>query len=138
MSNKQPLAKSSHPSTADSDWLEYAQKEQQQAPKHVEETAKYLAAVISISLTIFLGQSSDEIVSDAKEFLDWGALLWGISAVISFFVFFPWAYHYNPQSPDSIRKTYSRITRIKRWLLIAAVLCYLTALGFGILGFLNR
>lgn len=138
MSNKELIAKSSAPTNSDLDWIEHVRKEQQQSPQRMEDTAKYLAAIISISLTIFLNQSTTEFSSLAKQVLNLAVLLWGGAAVISFFVIFPWAYRYNPESPESIRNTYKRITRIKRWLLITSVLCYLIALGLGILAFIRR
>jgi len=125
------------PSEADQAWLKHIRQEQQEAPKRMEETAKYLAAIISISLTIFLGQRPDSLPEWTTTPLLTAALLWMLAAVVSFFVLFPWPYRYAPDSPGSIEATYRRITRVKLLLLIGAVVCYLVALGLGTWAFLG-
>lgn len=54
MSDTPPILKGSPPDPSDTSWLEHARSEQQQQALRLEETAKYLAGIIAISLTIFI------------------------------------------------------------------------------------
>ena len=56
------VIKSSTSSPDTKSWFEYTWKEQQETPNRLEDAAKFMASIISISLTIFLaiGKSSFE------------------------------------------------------------------------------
>jgi len=135
MSNP-PLAKSKGtPSEADQSWLAFIEKEKQEAPKRLEETAKFLAGIISISLTVFISKRPEGLADWTGKWLVWAALLWVLSAIASFFVLYPLQYRFTPDSPDDIRRSYGKITRHKRVLLLVSLLLFLAALGMAVVAF---
>ncbi len=88
------------PSAEELAWLKHAQEEQQKAPERIEEAAKYLAAIVSICLTICfdkipnIPQPMDELLIPII------GGLWMLAVVLSFFALFPTRYRYIKDSPE--------------------------------------
>ena len=123
-----PKAKSSLPDPEDQSWIEHVQSDIQKAPERVENTAKYLVGIISISLSIFLSNRADKTVGWAHTGLVIAIAFWLLSALLGFFVLYPWRYSFNPDSPKDIRRAYRKITNTKKTLLVLSLVCFMVAL----------
>ncbi|MFN7115716.1 MAG: hypothetical protein ACK4TA_02900 [Saprospiraceae bacterium] len=137
MSDTPPILKGSAPDPSDTSWVEHARSEQQQQALRLEETAKYLAGIIAISLTIFIDKRPANLAAWTGDVLTGAALVWMGAAFLSFLVLFPWRYRYAPDSPDDIRRAFRRVVQVKWALLVAATVCFLVALGMGVWAFLK-
>ena len=134
--SKPPIAKSKGTaSEADKSWLAYAQKEKQETPKRLEDTAKFLVAIISISLTVFISKRPDVLADWTKTTFMGVALIWMASVLSSFLVMFPWRYKFNPDSAEDIRAAFRKISVVKRGFLFLSVALYLLGLMLGIWAF---
>ncbi|MEZ4957282.1 MAG: hypothetical protein R2825_27235 [Saprospiraceae bacterium] len=132
-----PTAKSTGaPTAADQSWLAHAQKEKQETPKRLEDTAQFLVAIISISLTVFISNRPEGLADWTGGCFVWATVFWVVSALLSFFVLFPWRYPFNPDSPADIQRAYGRISNTKRVLLLLSVGCFLLALGMASFAFM--
>ncbi len=111
-------------------WYEYIWREKQETPNRLEDAAKFLATMISISLSIFLaiGKTSFENYQN-KTPLKISIILWILSLLVSFFVLFPWRYSCSSTSVNSIKEMHQKVVRNKYWLLIASLVLFLTALS---------
>ena len=132
-----PKAKAGPPSEAEQSWVKHVQAEIQKEPQRLEETAKFLVGIISISLTIFLSKRPEGLAAWTGAWFVASAVIWMLSALLSFFVLYPWRYRFNEASPDDIRRAYGRITRAKRVLLVLSLGAYFLALGLGCYAFLG-
>lgn len=128
-------AQSSAPTDDDRAWLEHYRQEQRNTPVRLEETAKYLAGIISISLTIFIDKRPANLESWTQGTLTVAAVLWMLSALLSFAVLFPWRYRYREDSPADVRRAHRHVVRVKMVLLVFSVLLFLVALGIGVFAF---
>lgn len=128
-------AQSSIPTDDDRAWLEHYRQEQRNTPARLEETAKYLAGIISISLTIFIDKRPANLESWTQGTLTGAAVLWMLSALLSFAVLFPWRYRYREDSPADVRHAHRRVVRVKWTLLLCSVVLFLAALGIGVFAF---
>jgi len=136
--SKPPIAKSKGaPTDHDKSWLAHAQKEKQEAPKRLEETAKFLVAIVSISLTVFISNRPEGLETWTDKAFSWVAVIWIISVLLSFFVLFPWRYSFNPESAEDIERAYRIISNAKWWLLVLSLAFYLLALGVGSFAFIG-
>ncbi len=118
-------------------WYEYVWREKQETSNRLEDAAKFLATMISISLSIFLaiGKTSFENYEN-KIFLKLSILLWLFSLLVSFFVLFPWRYRYSSTAVDSIKEMHQKVVRVKYWFLIASLVLFLSALSILVCLFL--
>ena len=112
-------------------WIEHQRKENQEGPRRLEDTAKYLSGLASLSLTIMLGPYS-EIFKTFKGSagLKIGITCWLISILFTLAVVFPFRYHYVSNSDSSIRKMNKRIAKIKFGFLLTGVLFYIVGISF--------
>lgn len=112
--------------TEEISWIEYQRTENQAAPHRLEEAAKYLSGLSSISLTIMLGPYSD-LFKEYKDVvgLKIGVVCWLISIVLTLAVVFPFPWQYIRNSENSIRKMNGRITKVKFTSLLIGSVCYL-------------
>ena len=110
-------------------WYAYIWQEQQQSPNRLEDAAKFLASMISISLTIFLaiGKKAFENIGQ-HDSVKVAVVLWLLSLLFSFFVLFPWRYRFVSESIKSIKAMHKKVVRVKRVLLILSLVLFLTAL----------
>lgn len=111
-------------------WREHLLKMRQEEPYRLEEAAKFLAGMISISLSILLDINENAFVG--KSHLGWiatGIVLWLLSLLCAFLVLFPWKYAYSEDEALSLESMHRHIVRTKRGFLIAAALLFTAALG---------
>ena len=111
-------------------WYEFFWREQQETPNRIEDAAKFLASMISISLSIFLAVGKAAFEKSSNNFLLQLALVcWILALISSFFVLFPWPYHYISESLNSMKKIHRRVVRDKYIILIMATILFLFALS---------
>ncbi len=124
------LLKSKKPAPDTQSWYEYIRKAEQETANRLEDAAKFLATMISVSLTLFLavGKTGFEKYQDCPS-IKVSVILWIGSLLFSFFVLFPCRYKYVSQSVQSIKDMSRRIVRVKYWLLLASLVLYSGALG---------
>lgn len=106
-------------------WFEYSWKLQQGVPERLEDAAKFLAVMISLSLTIIstaLGQLKAIVVQPIFIFI--GLMLWLAALFFAFMVLFPRKYRFHSMSMDSIKRTHASIIRTKQVRLFIAVVLY--------------
>jgi len=71
-------------------WYEFFWREKQETPNRIEDAAKFVATMISISLTIFLAIGKTAFKNfQTNTFIKLSVLCWLLSLLISFFVLFP-------------------------------------------------
>lgn len=104
-------------------WFNYRLKEEQDTPSRYEEAAKFLATMISVSLTIFLSVTNFKAGSHSAGV---AAILiaWLMSLLCAFLVLFPFAYEFSRDSVNSFKETHQQIIRRKRTLLKISVGLY--------------
>ncbi len=112
---------------AEKSWREYALKAQQEAPAHFESAAKFLTGIVSICLTIFLKVNEDTFGSKSI----WegiAVVLWLLSVVFAFFVFFPFGYGYSKHSAQKIEAANQKVLQTKRFALLVSTVFFLVGL----------
>jgi membrane protein YdbS with pleckstrin-like domain len=128
----QPIKVTSEKPAPDTEsWYQYMLKAKQDAPNRLEDAAKFLATMISLSLTLFLAicGGNAELVKHANfSAIKIALVIWIGALVVSFFVLFPWRYRYIENSAQSIQTTHQRIVRVKRILLFISLVLFLAAL----------
>ena len=122
-------AESSKPSKEDIRWLEYMNDTILETPERLENTAKFLSGMISISLTIFLIGDKDIISYLNPNHIKLVTVFWLMSLIFVFLVIFQKQNTFIDKSPESIRKTHYRIIRFKYTMLVMAAFFYFLALG---------
>ena len=110
-------------------WYDYIWKAEQETPNRLEDAAKFMATMISISFTIFLsgGKSLFENYQGSP-CLKIALILWVLSLLFSFLVLFPQKYEYLSCSVADIKRMNQKITKRKGRLLIISLGLYLLAL----------
>jgi len=127
--NNYEKKKASFPDAEDKYWIKYLQDNKAKEGERLEDAAKFLSGMISISLAIFLKINDQAFAVVAQSC--WAVVvvcLWLLSLALSFLVFFPFGYHYNEQSAASIEAFHGKMVRRKRGLLLAATVCFFGAL----------
>lgn len=129
------IIKSKKPEPDTRSWYEYIWRQQQDTPARIEDAAKFMATMISVSLTVFLaiGKASLESPEISCQ-IKLAIILWIVSLICSFLVLFPWRYNYSSVSVKSVKKMHRKIVLVKYILLIVCLLLFLIALS--ILAFL--
>jgi hypothetical protein len=110
-------------------WHEFLQQEQKDTPKRLEEAAKTLTGIISLTLTLFLVVGSIKIEEGAGGIVFAAIILWLVSALASFLAIFPFPYLYKQGQPASFIHVHKKIVRRKYALLIISSALYLAALA---------
>lgn len=124
---------------ADKSWLDWQQKEKQETVKRLEDTAKFLAGVSSLSLSILLGVNREALKSISNEGgMKFALCCWLLSIVLTLIVVFPFPYKYVSNSADSIRTLYKRISNTKFILILLGALFYLTGLSLMVFFYLHQ
>jgi hypothetical protein len=110
-------------------WYEYIRKAEQDTPNRLEDAAKFMATMISISFTLFLsgGKKVFESCQDSL-YLKIALIIWLISLFSSFLVLFPQSYKYISFSAADIKRMNKKITSRKRLFLIVSLGLYLISL----------
>jgi hypothetical protein len=112
-------------------WYMFRLKEEQETPARYEEAAKFLATMISISLTIFLsvsGISGGISPGGAAKGVTVILIIWLVSLFCSFLVLFPFPYKFADASIDTFKDAHKKIVKNKRTLLKLSVGLYFIAL----------
>ena len=124
------------PSKLDESWRQHLQAEIQRQPERLEETAKFLSGIITISLTIFITNPARALAEWTSSWFTAAAILWMFSAMLSIFVLFPWRYKLNEDSAVDIKRAYAKITKRKRQILVLSLVAFLVALSLAAYAFL--
>jgi hypothetical protein len=133
MSNEPtPIQKGQPPSQERLDPLQQLEELKKGQLLRIEEAAKYLAAVITIALTLLI----DKGLADwTTETFKAAAVLWLLAAVVSFVVLLPLPYQYLEDQPESIAAAVRRMGRWKYAALLAATILFLVGLFLAVVGF---
>jgi predicted histidine transporter YuiF (NhaC family) len=127
-----PLPIKATPASADQKaWHEYRRASQQEEPKRLEEAAKFLAGMVSITFTILLSADKEVLRGQAPLLQAVASLCWLIALLLAFLVLYPKPYRYAQASAQSIEQMHRRVVRWKARVLAAAVVFFL--LGFLLL-----
>lgn len=109
-------------------WLDFLQKAEQETPNRLEDAAKFLATMISISLSLFLVLGKPLLEQPQLPVLLWSGLALLFLALLSAFeVLFPRRYHFARQSAKDIQEMLDKVVKTKHRLLLASVFLYLLA-----------
>lgn len=128
----QPAPIPSTPASPDTQaWHDYRRSSEQQEPQRLEEAAKFLAGMASITFTLLLSTDGDLLKGKAPGVQALVSVAWMISLLLAFIVLFPRPYRYAKDSAASIERMHRRVVRWKAWTLIWAVVFFL--LGFLLL-----
>ncbi len=121
--------KHSHKAGADKElWWEFMIKDRQNTPARIENAAKAIGGIISITFTLLVSLlPGKEYVSKLNHFA-YVVFLWLASVFLAFLVIFPFPYRYSQMSVKSFQKSHRRSVWIKYILLIISVLLYLTGM----------
>lgn len=114
-------------SDTEKSWQEHALKMHQSAPEHLENTAKFLGALVSICFTLLVRVNQEVLgmgtVSGLNNWTFSAIVLWFFCIVCCLLVFFPINYRYSKDSAQTIQEAHQRIISYKRWFLkVAAAL----------------
>jgi hypothetical protein len=113
----------------DLNWIEYQTKEKQETLKRLEETAKYLSGLSSVSLAIMVGPNNEVFKQLNHSFLlKLGIISWLVSILFTLAVLFPFRYKYSGNSAQSIRYMVKRTAGVKYALLIGGTFFYLAGI----------
>lgn len=106
-------------------WHDYGLQMQQETPKRIEDAAKFLAGMITISLTLTIPYLDRLLeIFHHKLWVKVGFALWLISLALIFFVIYPRKYQFHSQSAQQIKAVHQRLWRYKRTLFILSVVSY--------------
>jgi len=111
-------------------WWYFQLKEKQETPKRMEDAAKFLATMISVSLTVFLASAGKDGLSASGIPISTSIslVLWFLSLIFAFLVLFPFRYRFAKDSVDSYCEAHAKIVRVKRGMLFCSVLFFFMAL----------
>ncbi len=116
-------------------WHDYKRKVIEETPRRLEDAAKFLTGMVSISFTIFLKMDSKGFEGVDGALLAAIIIVWLASLVMAFLVIFPIPYTYHEDSYQSIKQMHEDAVRYKSLLLKVSVLTFLFALGLTGLAF---
>jgi hypothetical protein len=117
-------------SAEEKSWIEHYRTESQGAMKRLEETAKYISGLSSVSLTLMLGPNKEVFSTlHSPVLLKAGIVSWLLSILLTLAVVFPFRYRFVSNSYSSIKRTHSRIIRVKFIFLILGSLLFLAGLS---------
>lgn len=117
------------PNQQDEYWQKYLKDNQAKEPERLEDAAKFLSGMISISLTIFLKINDEGLDSMPRWVMISTVVLWLLALAGAFFVFFPFRYSVQEAAPQSIKDFHRKMVRRKRALLLGSTVCFFFALG---------
>ena len=106
-------------------WHEYSWKLQQEAPERIEDAAKFIATMISITLSIFFASLKNFQQSFANlNWLIFALICWLIALFCAFFVILPTKYKFVSKSADDIKRMLRSIVNTKKNVLMFTMLLY--------------
>jgi len=128
MSDNKPI--SSTPAGPEMEkWYEHQQQEQKDTPKRLEEAAKVLVGIISITLAIFLSDGKNIYVQQAACQVKTALALWLLSLITAFIVVFPLPYRYTRGSIAAFQQSHQRAITLKYTLLIISALLFIATMA---------
>jgi hypothetical protein len=107
-------------------WMTYSWETKQQTPNRLEDAAKYLAVMMTVSMTFFLS-----VFGKTEQFLEAGwfiksiPLLWCVSLIFSFLVLYPKRYPFNTSSAESIQEMTEKVIHWKQFMFLISSLCFI-------------
>lgn len=110
-------------------WLEHLWKTEQDIPNRLEDAAKFLATMISISFSFFIAIGKTAVTDASDIRIKLAVVLWLVSLFLAFMVLFPFRYKISSQSVAMIRATHRKIAIVKRTLLILSLVFFTFALS---------
>jgi hypothetical protein len=130
LSSKKPTEiRATSASSEDSSWIDFQLKERQSSLQRLEDAAKFLSGLASVSLTIMLSVNKSAFDQFSQSLtLKIGVLSWLISIVLTLGVVLPFRYNYIENSADSIKKMNQIVRRTKYALLTLGALFYLAGI----------
>lgn len=121
-----------------SHWLSYERKVREETPKRLEDAAKFLAGMVSITFTIFVRLDVDAFKGASAGLLYLTVICWLLSLCLAFLVIFPVRFKYASQSAESISIMHKRVVGRKYVLLVASVILFMIALALTAAMFFSR
>ena len=125
--DKIQIGKSATPETKA--WRTFMLEQEQKTPERLEDVAKALSGMVSVTLAIFLTIGKPEFASNTDNTIATALIIWLVSLLLSFLVVFPFPYRYSKQSAKTFIAAHKRTKRTKYMLLITSTLLYLIALS---------
>jgi Ca2+/Na+ antiporter len=109
-------------------WLAYLRQQREQTPQRLEEAAKFLSGMVSISFTIVAANIATQLA--AHQGLSIAMLLtWLLSLFFAFWVIFPKQYKVVSNAADSIKAMHQQSVSNKYKLLAISVVLFFIALS---------
>ena len=121
------IGKSATPETKA--WRTFILEQEQKTPERLEDVAKALSGMVSVTLAIFLSIGKQEFANSTDNIIATALIIWLVSLLLSFLVVFPFPYRYSKQSAKTFIAAHKKTKRTKCILLVISTLFYLTALG---------
>ena len=109
-------------------WHEHQLEVQQKTPERLEEAAKFLSGMISISLSIFLIGDEKLFQGAASSVVVFASIAWLLSLLAALLVIFPRQYDYHQQSAESIKAMHTKVVRWKYLLLVLSAALFFMAM----------
>jgi len=112
-------------------WRTYRWSTQQKSPERLEDAAKFLATMISLSFSILLGlgKSAFEAEDDPSlNIVQFTLGCWLLAALLAFWVLLPRRYFFTQNSIKAFQEKHRAIVRYKHGLLVASVTCFLVGM----------
>ncbi len=110
-------------------WHEHLQQQQKETPARLEDAAKALTGIISITLAIFLSVGKDSFANSPGLAVQAALVLWLVSLLAAFAVVFPLPYKIKSGNTADFIKKHKSIVNTKYTLLVISVVFFLVALG---------
>ena len=110
------------------EWFEYIRKEERGTLDRLEDAAKFLATMISVSLTVFASVTKAGNIKVLQGIARVALIAWLLSLLLAFLVLFPFRYRFISFSVKSVKEKYRKIVRLKWGLLISSTLLFFAAL----------
>jgi len=110
-------------------WMTYSWETKQQTPARLEDAAKYLAVMMTVAITLFLGGiGKNAVLTTSSWWIKSIPLLWCLSLILSFLVLYPKKYRFHASSAESIQEMTEKIIQWKQRIFFAASLCFLVGM----------
>ncbi len=121
-------------------WFEYSWKLQQEVPNRLEDAAKFLATIISLTITIIITALDKLFTWVASPIWLFAALVaWLVALLFAFLVLFPRKYAFHSKSIESIKTAQAKIIRTKQIrFILSTVLYFLPLLLLAILYLISK
>jgi len=111
-------------------WLEYSWKLQQDVPNRFEDASKFLATIISLTITIVITALDKlKLIICNTTVLFLVLVIWLFALGCAFMVLFPHKYSFHSKSVARIKEAQQNIIKKKKVYFLAAALLYFISLS---------